>query len=886
MTRKRSVFFRRVRRLLKYVQARTYRLLTLPLLLAMFLGTAILPPTFAYMVAENTIVQSRPDAQEIDRQARKLYEVERFSESASLWEQAATDFKASGDGLQAAMTLSNLSLAYQQLGQWTEASQAIAQSLNLLQARQNLGTSKERSLLLAQALDVQGRLQLALSKSQEALITWQQAANIYAQVGDTLGVTRSRVNQAQAMQALGLYRLAQQTLTETTQLLENQPDSLLKVTGLRSLGNVLRVVGDLEQSRQILQQSKEVATRVQSPQAISDALLSLGNTARAQQDTQAALEFYQQAAIASVSPATLIQSQLNQLSLLLENEQLSAAFALLPQIQSQISNLPASRMAVYARINFAQSLMKLETGGLRDSGSNRQRTTDIAQMLATSVQQSKNLKDQRAESYALGTLGGLYEQTRQLSNAFDLTQQARLLAQSIDASDIAYQWQWQLGRLLKAQGNIQQAIAAYTEAFNTLKSLRRDLVAINPEVQFSFRESVEPVYRQLVDLLLQPVGTSEPSQDNFIKAREVIEALQLAELDNFLREACLQATVEIDKVVDQENSTAVIYPIILPDRLEVILKVSQQKNLYHYSTPVAESQAESVLKELRQQLIEPDATEEVKSLSQQVYNWLIKPAMTNLAQSNVKKLVFVLDGSLRNIPMAALYDGKQYLVENYSVALTPGLHLIDPKPLKQRQLKAIVAGVSEPRSGFSALPNVKRELEEIQSEVSSKVLLNQEFTSTALQERVNSLPFPVVHLATHGQFSSQASKTFIVAWDKRIYVNELNNLLRTRDQSQPNNAIELLVLSACQTAAGDNRAALGIAGVAVRAGARSTLASLWNVDDESTALLMSQFYRELTNNQALPKAEALRRAQLALLKNPQFQRPMFWAPYILLGNWL
>lgn len=200
------------------------------------------------------------------------------------------------------------------------------------------------------------------------------------------------------------------------------------------------------------------------------------------------------------------------------------------------------------------------------------------------------------------------------------------------------------------------------------------------------------------------------------------------------------------------------------------------------------------------------------------------------------------------------------------------------------RLEALAAGVTEPRPGFPALPNVKLELQEIQSEVRSRVLFNEQFTSKALQERVSDLSFPVVHLATHGQFSLEASETFIVAWDKLIYVKELDSLLRTREGNQTE-AIELLVLSACQTAAGDKRAALGLAGVAVRAGARSTLASLWSVDDQSTALLISQFYRELASQQ-LTKAEALRQAQLALLRNPKYQRPLFWAPYVLVGNWL
>jgi CHAT domain-containing protein len=864
------------------------RLVTLVLLLALFLGTAILP-SFAHLPEQNSIVQNIKPPQQLDQQGRKLYATGHLSEAIAVWQQAAANFQAIGDKLQQAMVLSNLSLAYQQLSQWKEAKSAISQSLNLLE---NLDNSKQRLQIFAQILDVQGRLQLSLSQPEAALNTWKQATNIYSQLNDKASVNRSRINQAQALQNLGLYRQAEKILAETGQALQKEPDSSLKITGLRSLGNVLRVIGDLETSQQVLQQSLQVAQALSDSEAMGDVLLSLGNTAHAQGNISAAIKYYQQAV--SISPTVRLPAQLKQLSLLLENKQISAAQALVPNIQSQINNLPTNRMGVYARINLAESLLKLSAINSsqqhnNQQNNNQQSITDIGKLLAKAVQQAKTLGDKRAESQALGWLGKVYEQNQQFSNAKDLTQQALLIAQSIRALDITYQWQWQLGRLLKQQGKNQEAIASYTEAVNSLQSLRSDLVAISSEAQFNFREEVEPAYRQLVDLLLTTsVNTGNTNDSNsqkyILKAREVIELLQLAELDNFFREACLQPQRPIDQVIDTEDSTAAaIYPIILPDRLEVILKLPG-KALRHYTTVVSQSKVESTLDELRQNLTTPHTLRVAQSLSKQVYDWLIRPAEEDLTKNQVKTLVFVLDGVLRNIPMAALYNGKQYLVENYSIALTPGLKLINPQRLQKQQLKAITAGVSEARGGFSALPNVKLELAEIKSQLPSQTLLNQDFTSQALQNSVGSQPFPVVHLATHGQFSSEAKKTFIVAWDKRIYVDELDNLLRTRDISQPE-AIELLVLSACQTAAGDNRAALGIAGVAIRAGARSTLASLWNLDDESTALLMSQFYRELATKK-IPKAEALRRAQLTLLQNPQYRRPLFWAPYVLLGNWL
>ena len=854
-------------------------------------------------------------------QGKILYDRGQFTEAIKVLQQAAAAFKTSRDGLQEAMTLSNLSLAYQQLGLWAEAEEAIAQCLKLLESGENTGTSGERSQILAQALDVQGQLQLAQGQAEAALTTWQKAADIYQQIGDKARLTRNRINSAQALQALGLYLQANKILNEVQQTLTSLPDSLLVATGLRSLGNIRRVVGDLNISRLVLGKSLAVAKRVQSPKAIAEAQLSLGNTARAQQDTEAALQYYQEAAAVSVSSITRIQAHLNLLSLLLEKNQDRDALALSSQIQSEISNLPPSRSSVYTRIKFAQNLTQLKEKLSIDTPS----WLNIAQQLSTAIEQAQSLQDRRAESYAMGSLGELYEKTRQFSDAQELTEKALFTAQSINASDIAYQWQWQLGRILKKKGDIKGAIASYNVAYKTLQSLRGDLVALNPDVQFSFRENIEPVYRELVELLLRSAESSNASvpfkkldqqdasllkanadaqrlanasllrspqqginQDNLKLARDVIESLQLAELDNFFRSACLNPTQELDPVVDKKDQrAAVIYPIILPDRLDVILKLPNQE-LRHYKTVITQNDLENTIAELRKNLVNVTATARVQQQSQQIYDWLIRPAQTELVNSGIKTLVFVLDGELRNIPMAVLYDKQQekYLVEKYAIALTPGLQLLDPKPLRQVQLNALTAGLSEKRPvegrEFPELQNVPRELKEIKSEIfKSEELLNQQFTQTNLQNKLQTAAFSVVHLATHGEFSSDAEKTFILTWDKLVKVKEFDNLLRVSDKNRFS-GIELLVLSACQTAEGDKRAALGLAGIAMRAGVRSTLATLWSIDDRSTADVMSEFYRHL--KAGVNKAEALQNAQLAVFAKEK--APYFWAPYVLVGNWL
>ena len=822
-----------------------------------FLAATAIPARSQHLPHSQTLV--RQVAPTFLERGRIQFEMGRYSEAVAVWRQAAQRFETDGNNPQLALSLNYLSMAYQELGQWEEAERAIAQSLALLQ------TQPDRAIL-ARSLNTQASLQLAGGETEAALETWKQAETVYAEAGDEMGRLGSQINQAAALQTLGLYRRSRQLLERVNQTLQTQPDTPIKATGLRSLGITLQVVGDLNESREVLQQSLAISQQLNSSPDMSATLFNLGNTARALHNYETALEFYHRAEVATPSPLAKIEAQLNQLSLKIETQDWQAAREMLPSIQSQLVNLPFSRATVYAKVNFAGNAIKID----------RSDRPEIAQVLKTAVQQARKLKDRRAESYALGQLGHLYEQEERRSPALDYTRKALILAREITATDIAYQWQWQLGRILEKQGDSERAIAAYSQAFNTLRSLRGDLVAINSDVQFSFRENVEPVYRQLVSLLLRP----NASQKNLKTAREVIEDLQLAELDNFFRSACLDVKPEqIDRV---DPTAAIIYPIILADRIEVILAVPGQP-LRHYKTDLPREEIESILERLLQSINPAFSNRQRLRLSQQVYDWLIRPAETELVEKGIKTLVFVPDGWLRNLPMAVLHDGERYLVEKYSIALTQGLQLLDARSLARDRLTTLTAGLTEARQGFSALPAVESEVNQIASQLPSEVLLNREFTSETLQQQIREQPFSVVHLATHGQFSSNADETFLLTWSDRVNVKQLDELLSVRADDP--NPIELLVLSACQTATGDKRAALGLAGVAVRSGARSTLATLWSVNDESTANLIAQFYQQLIQPR-VSKAEAIRQAQLALLKQPKYEHPFFWAPFVLVGNWL
>jgi len=864
-------------------------------------GTNALPAMARFSETELTVSADMKSSAQLLQQAKSLYDQGQFQEAARVLQEAVNALAAAGDMLSQAAALGNLALVYQELGMWHEADQAINQSLAIV----SLNNSPEALQVLAQTLNIQGNMRLMMGAGAAAIDSWQQAGEIFAQIGNKDGMIEAKINQSQAMKELGLYPNACKTLLEV--LAFDQPgvcavsdeaintffqrfnpttDPLgLEIRALTALGDVLRVVGQLEKSEAVLLASLQLIEKFGIDSELDSLYLSLGNIAEAKKEVNAAVSYYQQAAAVASASTVGIRAQLDLLHLVVDDGKWTAAergslptleeaTILAVALQEEIKNWPANRGSIYAQINLANSLIKIY-----QRRPEAKWKIEAEALLTQAADAARGIGDDRGTAYALGMRGSLYEKLQQYNRAETDTLQALNLAPKYLAPDIAYQFLWQAGRISKALGNIDGAIGYYTEAVETLQSIRTDLVAISSEAQFDFRAQVEPVYRELVGLLLQPGRKDE--QAKLIKARQLIESLQLAELDNFFKDACLNTQAAL---VDQIDPTAaVLYPIILEDRLEAILALPGQP-LRHYTTKVSKPEIEQVVSDIRATVTNRRRQIRLEPL-QTAYNWLIRPIEKDLATSNIKTLVFVPDGGLRNIPIAALYDGERYLVEKYSVAIAPGLQLVDPKPLDRSQLQLIAVGLTEARQGFTALPGVGQEFQRIGEQIPTKVLMNDAFTQSNFQQQLKTFPFPVIHIGTHGEFSSKAEDTFILTWNDRINVNELDELLRGDLQQRGAGTIELLVLSACKTAAGDDRAALGLAGVAVRAGARSTVASLWSVSDEATAELMSRFYYELTHSQ-VTKAEALRRAQDAVLHNPNFAHPYFWSAFVMVGNWL
>ena len=840
-------------------------------------------PTLAQTAPVENIVT------ETEQTAKKQYQQGHLEKAIALWENIAQNYQQQGKTVNQAEVLSYLALAYQQQGEWQKSEKAIASSLELVE---NDGNGKK---VFAESLNTLGTLQLAKGQTEEALKSWQKATLLFQQLNDPEGEFRGKINQGRALRVLGFYpRACQQMLNalnlpglscqqlsfeQLTQSLIQLPKTLspLQVEAWLTLGDTLRNLGQLGGSQTVLE---AILTRLSDGFQKNAIAFSLGRTLEASGENELALSWYAQTANPPVSRLLQVKAQLAQLKLLIDKKVWSAAIALLPTIDQNLGQLPLSHQQIYSQINFAQRLTELKQNS--DQKSPLMSWEAIAARLAQAQKNAQLLGDKRGEIYAQGNLGKIYEQTQQWAIAQNLTEKALQASQVLNAPEMTYLWQWQLGRILAQQSQREQAISAYLGAVTTLQPLSQDLTA-NSEFRFTFQQDVDLLYRQLISLLLSPNAQGEVSQADLEQAREQIESLQVEELNNFFRAACL--TTESSDIDELDPDAAVIYPILLPDRLAVILSLPHQP-LQVFNTPLEPTQLQKAIADLRYTLV-IRSRRDFFVPSQQIYNWLLRPLEKTLfAQTNLKTLVFVLDGSLKNIPMATLHDGKQFLIEKYRVSLTPGLKLLSPQKDSPSLTKTLFAGISQnsEKLGFTPLNYVKQELKAIQSQVPSSILLNEAFTPDSLEKSLTYQSFPIVHLATHGRFSSQLQDTFIATWNELLDINQLANLLKSSNPTG-DRGIDLLVLSACETAAGDERAALGLAGMAVQSGARSTIATLWSVNDQATSKLMGELYQQLAN-QKVTKSEALRQAQLALLGDKWYQHPFYWAPYILVGDWM
>ena len=503
-----------------------------------------------------------------------------------------------------------------------------------------------------------------------------------------------------------------------------------------------------------------------------------------------------------------------------------------------------------------------------------------------SVLEARKVGDEESQTYSIGFLAGLYETEGRYAEALQLSREALRLAQNHKLYDAMYQWQWLVGRLHNQLGDRDRAIDAYKTALDNLTSIRGDLAIVygNDNSPTTFRDSVGPLYYELADLLLSKadgVNDEKARTALLVEARDTVEALKGAELSDYFQDDCSNMVNAGAKSIGQMSPTAaIVYIIPLENRVELL--VETKSGLKKVTVDVSSRRLMDQARLFRHH-VERRTTYFFKGHGEALYAWLIEPIKKILEADGVDTLVFVPDGALRNVPMTALFDGKEYLLEQYAVGVAPGLSLIESQKATSPNSRFLFSGLAVERHGFPGLPAVVQESELISKSFAPTTLMDGTFLKGDLVDTFLRNDFRYVHIASHGQFSGRADSTFVLTYDGFLTLDDLENLIRP--SSYRGAPVELLTLSACQTAAGDDKAALGLAGVAIKAGCRAALASLWFVSDQASALMVDEFYRALAKP-GTTKATALQHAQTVLRNDPRFRHPRYWAPYIMIGNWL
>lgn len=857
------------------------------------------------------------DADQLVAQGVEQYQAGEFQTAIATWQSALDLYQQNGNLTYAAVVQENLARAHQQIGETTAA---IAQW--------------EQAVSLYQQLDDQPQLGRMLTELAQAYSSQGQHRRAIALLcGAASGATSS----------------ADCTAGSALQLATANGDPVAQAAALGSLGEAYRLSGSYQQAIQSLEAGLAVATEAEQPSYQAAVLNSLGQTYAAQaqindrraedaarrssqtldlddldslpagtdavryrqaaiQEAETARDYFQQSwqiAQAQADPTRQLQALLGLVAVHQRLADQPTAQTYWQQAVTLLDQIPDSHTKVYTAIELAHlqlpgSKLAQATAAScsRSAVSMSQSGSTVRSLLEKAVQISEQLGSQRAKSFALGELGHLYEcSPNQVPKALELTEAAWTAADLANAPDSLYLWQWQTGRLLKTQGKRNEAIDAYEAAIATLEQVRRDILVAEQELQFDFRDTVNPVYRELTALRLDPIPTSTAFDQNsdretdLTKALINIDALKLAELQNYFGSDCILpiATQPVDELVESSQTAAVLSTIVLPERTAVIASFPDGTKQIEW-IDLDQTQIRGQILTFRQGLQRwYDRTYDYQP-AQVVYDWLVRPFEVKLAQSGIKTLVFIHDGLLRTIPMAALHDGERFLIEKYAIATAPTLRLTNVEPTDRQRLRALVLGLSEAvqisDKTFPALNYVNSEVNQIAALLPREtLLLNQDFNLTRLEQELQEQTYSIVHIATHGQFESEPEATFLVAGSaETLTIGKLDDLIRNSATS-PREAIELIALTACKTADGDDRAALGLAGVTIRAGAKSALASLWSVNDETTAQVAASFYRGFLQ-EGLSKAEALQQAQISLIQDPnQFLHPGRWAPFVLIGNW-
>ncbi|MBE9227035.1 tetratricopeptide repeat protein [Phormidium sp. LEGE 05292] len=899
--------------------------------------------------ADNSQNNFTKQAEQLLKTSEQLFANRQYQEAINTFKQLREIYQKIGNKEGEAITLFRIGSCYDRLGEIREALNYYQQALVL---RRIIGDKSGEGSILNSI----GGVYFQQGNYQQALEFYQQTLQIRRQVGDKLGEGRTLNNIGLIYEALADYPRAlenyQQALVifQVPEIRNRQGEAAI----LNNIGLIYNQLGQSIQALEFYQKALAIRQDIDDKSGVGTTLHNIGYIYDQQGKYSQALEYYQQAlqvrkAVSDRSGEALtlnniglVYDNLGKYSLALDN--LQKALGIFQGIGDRTNegNTLDSIGTVYKNLrqyqqsldSYQQALAIIKEVGNRNF--ERSTLSNIAQLLAL-----QNKPELAILFYKQAV--NVTESIRSRLSKLPSEQQRSYTATVADTYRSLADLLLQQNRVLEAQQVLDllkvQEIEDYLQKFRSdeQNSPELELLPQEQKVQTDYltmqNKAIE-LGKELNKLQKIPEANRTPEQQKRIAELIQIQQQIRAEFNNFINSpAVIALTQKLTQTTSGENlnlrtlnklqaqlkqlsqNAVLLYPLILEDRLELVLVTS-------YSPPIRRT-VNIKRQELNRLIVEfrlalQQANADAKTPANQLYNLLIKPIENDLIQAKTQTIIYAPDGQLRYIPIAALYDGKQWLIERFSINNITSASLTDFNSRNVSQLKILAAAftqgsynvtVGTRKLTFAGLPFAGREIENLAAIIPTTTkLIDSAFTPQSTVPRLNE--YNIVHLATHAAFViGQPQDSFILFGDgSRVTLRDVETW------SLPN--VELVVLSACETGIGgqlgNGEEILGFGYQMQLTGAKATIASLWSVSDGGTQVLMDAFYAELRKGN-ISKAEALRRAQIALIKSRNFlttaqrgrittaqptrnslaatvsdrlNHPYYWAAFVLIGNGL
>jgi CHAT domain-containing protein/Tfp pilus assembly protein PilF len=790
----------------------------------------------------------------------------RYEEALQQYQQALVIRREVSDRLGEGTTLNNIGSVYKSLGRYEEALQQFQLALAIFR---ELGDRLGEGVTLSNI----GAVYRSLGRYEEALQQYQQALAIHREVGDRPGEGVTLNNIGLVYDSLERYEEALQYYQQDLAITREVGDRPGESTTLNNIGSVYDSLGRYEEALQQYQQALAITREVGDRPGEGTILNNIGYVYQSLGRYEEALQQYQPALAIhrEVGNRPMEGTTLNNIGYVLEaQKQTELAIVFLKQSVNEFEKIrnDIRGLSIEEQQSYTDTIAKVYRK-LADLLLSQNRIFEAQQVLDL-------LKVQELEEYLKDVRGN--EQTPQ---GLPHREAEREIEQPLDAIlENAILLGKELTQL--SQIPLEQRTSAQTDRIRQL------------------RQQQQVFTQQYLDFL------ASPQVQKIIARLRRNTSGQSLDLENL--------TALQDNLRQLQQDAVLLYPFVLDDRLELVL-VTADAPPVRRTVPIDQTTLNRDIVALRHALNDPN--QDALAPAQALYRSLIQPIETDLQQAGAKTIIYAPDGALRYIPLATLHDGQQWLVQRFRTNNITAVSLTELNTQPRNNPTVFIGAFTEGNyaipvenqvQNFSGLEFARREAENLAALIPNHLARwNQAFSPETVLDMND---YRIVHLATHATFvPTSPDDSFI------LFGNGKPVTLRDIKLWRLDN-VDLVVLSACETGLGDElgdgREILGLGFQIQRTGARAALASLWQVSDGGTQMLMDAFYAAL--NQGMTKAEALRQAQIALITGDltavggirgearinvvstatglpanvsnNLDHPYYWAPFILIGNGL